>query len=148
MDGIPSIYKHLLYATDFSEYCEINLWKVKQLASHFNATVSLLHIVEAVPLDITSEFSLPYQLDLETELLEQARKRLLALGEKFAIPLANCHAEIGTPKTAIIDFARRANVDLIIIGSHIKHGLAKLFGSTSDGVLKDTYCDMLAIRSP
>lgn len=142
------IYRHILYATHFGENSESISFKVKQLADLFNAALSLIHVVEAIPLDITSEFSLPYQLDLETELLGHARKRLQEMGGKIGVSPTRCYAEIGTPKASIADLARRANVDLIVIGSHSKHGIAKFFSSTSDSVLKESLCDILTIYSP
>ena len=37
-------------------------------------------------------------------------------------------------------------VDLIVVGSHGRHGFALLLGSTSTGVLRGAQCDVLAVR--
>jgi len=46
----------------------------------------------------------------------------------------------------IIKIAEENNVDLIIVGSHGRHGLALLLGSTANGVLHHAKCDVLAVR--
>ena len=43
-------------------------------------------------------------------------------------------------------FAREHAVDLIVVGSHGRHGLALIFGSTANGVLHGACCDVLAVR--
>jgi universal stress protein A len=42
--------------------------------------------------------------------------------------------------------AKEEDVDLIIVGSHGRHGLALIFGSTSNSVLHGAPCDVLAVR--
>ena len=43
-------------------------------------------------------------------------------------------------------FARENNVDLIVVGTHGRHGLSLVFGSTANGVLHGCCCDVLAVR--
>tara|TARA_B110000967_G_scaffold190389_1_gene215071 strand:+ start:130 stop:636 length:507 start_codon:yes stop_codon:yes gene_type:complete len=54
--------------------------------------------------------------------------------------------EFGRPTDLIVEVAERENIDLIILGSHGKHGVALLLGSTADGVLHHAQCDVLAVR--
>ncbi len=42
--------------------------------------------------------------------------------------------------------AEKLSADLIIVGSHGRHGLALLLGSTANGVLHGAKCDVLAMR--
>ena len=53
---------------------------------------------------------------------------------------------MGSPKTEIVRVANEHKVDLIIVGSHGRHGLALLLGSTANGVLHHATCDVLAVR--
>jgi universal stress protein A len=53
---------------------------------------------------------------------------------------------MGSPKLEIVRVAEENNVDLIIVGSHGKHGIALLLGSTANGVLHHAKCDVLAVR--
>ncbi|BBI62758.1 hypothetical protein HSBAA_40640 [Vreelandella sulfidaeris] len=50
------------------------------------------------------------------------------------------------PDTEIHRFAEEHGVDLIVVGSHGRHGFALLLGSTSTGVLHGAQCDVLAVR--
>jgi universal stress protein A len=90
--------------------------------------------------------TIPFDLDLTAELMAAAKKRLAYLADKLAIPEANQWLEMGSPKLEIIRIAEENNVDLIIVGSHGRHGLALLLGSTANGVLHHAKCDVLAVR--
>lgn len=52
----------------------------------------------------------------------------------------------GNPKQEITHIAVRGNVDLIVVGSHGRHGLALLLGSTANAVLHYAKCDVIAVR--
>ena len=53
---------------------------------------------------------------------------------------------IGAPAPQIVDSAKDLGVDLIVVGSHGKHGLGLLLGSTANGILHHAHCDVLTIR--
>jgi len=50
------------------------------------------------------------------------------------------------PETEIHTLANEIGADLIVVGSHGRHGLALLLGSTANGVLHGAPCDVLAVR--
>lgn len=56
--------------------------------------------------------------------------------------------EFGRPVEKIIDVAKSEAADLIIVGSHGRHGLSLLLGSTANGVLHRATCDVLTVRLP
>ena len=78
------------------------------------------------------------------------RENLLPNLESMALEhkLNNVSAlvEFGRPTDLIVEVAERENIDLIVLGSHGKHGVALLLGSTADGVLHHAKCDVLAVR--
>ncbi|MBI3186327.1 MAG: universal stress protein, partial [Gammaproteobacteria bacterium] len=53
---------------------------------------------------------------------------------------------LGSPKLEICNYARDRNCDLLILGSHGRHGIKLLLGSTANGVLHDMPCDVLAVK--
>jgi universal stress protein A len=53
---------------------------------------------------------------------------------------------LGQPATEMRRLARERDIDLIVVGSHGRHGLALIFGSTSNSVLHGAPCDVLAVR--
>jgi universal stress protein A len=89
---------------------------------------------------------IPFNLDLTAELMAGAKKRLAELGENLGVAEDSRWLEMGSPKSEIVRVAQENKVDLIVIGSHGRHGLALLLGSTANGVLHHATCDVLAVR--
>jgi universal stress protein A len=54
----------------------------------------------------------------------------------------------GVPGPEIVRLAEEEDIDLVIVGSHGRHGLALLLGSTANSVLHHTKCDVMAVRLP
>jgi universal stress protein A len=61
---------------------------------------------------------------------------------------ADRRVEIGNTGHTILRVADELGVDLILVGSHGRHGLAVLLGSTARSVLNGARCDVLAVRVP
>lgn len=80
--------------------------------------------------------------DVRENLLPKLDTMIKDFNLQGATPLV----EFGRPADLIIDIAEREMIDLIILGSHGKHGVALLLGSTADGVLHHAQCDVLAVR--
>jgi len=139
-------YQHVLAATDFSEHSERIVARAVDVAEHYQARVSVIHVSAYLPsFELGGELVLPPGAEIEQALLKQARTRLVELAEKFKIEPLNTHAMMGTPRTDILRFAREQNVDLIVVGRHSRHGLGLLIGSTASGVLNGSPCDVFAV---
>lgn len=52
----------------------------------------------------------------------------------------------GQPRQEIHRLAAEQACDLIVVGSHGRHGLALLLGSTANDVLHGAPCDVLAVH--
>lgn len=53
------------------------------------------------------------------------------------------------PRTAIVDGARKEGAELIIVGSHGRSGLSKLFlGSVASHVIAHAHCNVLVVKQP
>lgn len=139
-------YQHLLIAVDLTEASEKVATRAKALAESCNARLNLLHVVEYVPVDPAGEALLPPPVNMEEELMDAARKRLDALAEKLELPDCRRHVVLGNIKTEVARFASENDVDLIVLGSHERHGLQLLLGSTERSVLSAAPCDVLAVR--
>jgi universal stress protein A len=85
-------------------------------------------------------------LDLTSEMMAAAKKQLTHLAQQLDVPDDRLWVELGSPKFEINRVAEENQVDLIVVGSHGRHGLALLLGSTSNGVLHHAKCDVLAVR--
>ena len=142
-----NIYKHILLAVDFSKDTDFLVERTAEMALQNNATLSLVHILDNIPMPDTSYGTIS-PLDYETEnvLLEQNKTKLNQLGATLNVPENQRWLIWGSPKDEICALAEQENIDLIIVGSHGRHGLALLLGSTANGVLHYAPCDVLAIR--
>ena len=138
-------YQHLLIGLDLSPESQQVVDRVKQLFAEPELKISLCHILE--PLAFTYGGDIPVDLsDVQVQLEEQATQRLATLAEQLDVPAENQHIVLGQPANEMRRMAKEQNVDLIIVGSHGRHGLALIFGSTSNSVLHGAPCDVLAVR--
>ncbi len=140
-------YKHILLAVDFYEQDQAVVCRGKDLADNYQAKLSLIHVVDSVPItDAGFGGDIPVDLDLMAELTAAAKKRLVGLAKNLNVHDDDCWIEVGSPKAEIVRIAVENQVDLIVLGSHGRHGWALLLGSTADGVLHHAQCDVLAVR--
>ena len=144
MSALP--YKHLLLAVDFSQETEPAITRAQQLKEQCRARLSLLHVVEYLPMAYSGDLVLPDDFDLEQELLEVAKKQMSLVGGRLGVAEDFVRVEIGGTVHTILRVAEDLAVDLIVVGSHGRHGLAALLGSTARTVLNGAKCDVLAVR--
>ena len=139
-------YQHLLVAVDLTEECDPVIKRAKALALPSGAKVSLVHIVE--PMAMAFGGDVPMDLSqLQQQQIDQAKARMSRLFAKYPdINQGDSHLVYGQPKQEIHQLAKDQQCDLIVVGSHGRHGLALLLGSTANDVLHDAPCDVLAVR--
>ena len=75
-----------------------------------------------------------------------ARAQLEDLARTIDVEVTDVHVKIGGPALEIRQGAENLEVDLIVIGTHGRHGLGLLLGSTANGVLHGVKCDVLTVR--
>jgi universal stress protein A len=139
-------YQHILAAVDFSTESDLIVEKAIELAAENGAKLSLIYVVAPVGLFHAEEILLPAEFDLEEQLVAQAEKKLETLRSKHDLAEAETLIKMGTPKQEIVGVAREKAVDLIVIGSHGRHGIQLVLGSTANAVLHTANCDVLAVR--
>lgn len=138
-------YKKIIAAVDLSEEGEAVMARALSIAKASDATLMLLHVIEPIgyayggdiPLDIGA---------LQLQMDQTARAQLAQYGEKFGVAKAHQQVAIGRPETEIHRLAEDQGADLIVVGSHGRHGIQLLLGSTANGVLHGAKCDVLAVR--
>ena len=140
-----SVYTHILIGLDLSPESQQVIDRVKFLFANSDTKISICHVLE--PLAFTYGGDIPVDLsDVQTQLQEQASGRLAALAEQLNVSAADQHIILGHPAQEMHNMAKNDEVDLIVVGSHGRHGLALIFGSTSNSVLHGASCDVLAVR--
>lgn len=139
------MYKHILFATDLTEDTEFLIEKVRSMRSFSNAALSIIHVVEPLP-----GYSYAYLgiEDIEGQLLNEAKQSIDALAQKLDVSKDQVFVDIGPTKTKILETADNVKADLIICGSHGRHGLSLLLGSTANAILHGAKCDVLTVRLP
>ena len=138
-------YQHILLATDLSEDSLLLAKRASALAEQNNAKLSLVHTIE--PINFAYGGDTPMDLTvIQEQLDDHAHKKVAEFANQFNIPESNQHIVVGLPQNEIHRLARELNVDLIVVGTHGRHGLSLLLGSTSNGVLHGAECDILAVR--
>jgi universal stress protein A len=139
-------YRNVLVAVDFSEESKAVVRKALEIAERNQSELILLHIVEYTSSMYAGDIPLPEDLNLDRDLAERATLKLNDLVKEYRIADAAQIVEIGIPQSEIVRVAEERDADLIVVGSHGRHGLQLLLGSTANGVLHQAKCDVLAVR--
>jgi universal stress protein A len=139
------MYKHILLATDLTDDTEFVMTKVRGMCSYTGAKLSLIHVVEPLP-----GYSYAYLgiEDIEGQLIDEAREALKKMGAKLKVDPKDQWVEVGSTKSKILTVAANIGADLLICGSHGRHGLSLLLGSTANAILHGAKCDVLTVRLP
>ena len=145
--------RKILVATDFSEPSEAALAYGRELAQRFGSRLLVAHVVENVLTAAVGADGFVFNdPGLQQDADATARKRVeslltdedrAVLGAKTVVIVSN------VPAHAIVDYAREANVDLIVIGTHGRGAVAHLFmGSVAERVVRLAPCPVLTVRRP
>ncbi|MCJ8203778.1 universal stress protein [Pseudomonas sp. RGM2987] len=140
-------YEHILVAVDLTEECDPVVKRALALCEGRDGTkLSLVHIVE--PMAMAFGGDVPMDLSqLQQQQFDQAKERLDRLITKYpALKKENSHLTYGQPRQEIHHLAKEQGCDMIVVGSHGRHGLALLLGSTANDVLHGAPCDVLAVH--
>jgi universal stress protein A len=138
-------YKKILVLLDLSDASEQIAVAGRDMAVHSNAAMVLLHVVEFVPTEPMGETLMP-TVQVEQDLALRARAKLDEMSARLRLAQVTARVEVGNKKTEILRIAKEEAVDLIVLGSRVRHGLGILVNFTEDTVLHAAHCDVLAIR--
>jgi universal stress protein A len=138
-------YKKILLCLDLTDDSARIAERAKALAATFGAELTLLHVVEYVPVEPMGEALLP-AVQIEGELVERATVRIRELATQLGLEHCARLVHAGNIKTEVVRIAQTRAIDLIVIGSRERHGVSILFNFTEDTVLHAAPCDVLAVR--
>jgi universal stress protein A len=138
------VYKRVLFATDFDDVGIHAAHRAREVAKENNAQLYLVHVVEPIPAYAYPGFA--GFAEVEMSIREQAEKELNQLAEQLGVDAKHRILAFGSIKHEVLRVAREYHIDLIVSGSHGKHGLAVLLGSTAEAILHSATCDMLIVR--
>ena len=139
-------YKHILVALDLSNEAQQVAERGRDLAAHYDAKMSLIHVVEPVVVDNSYDLMTSLPAELDDSLLERARTFLTQISNQLQLGEVEQIVTLGSTRGEIFRVAQEQAVDLIVIGTHGRHGVGLLLGSTANAILHGTPCDVHAIR--
>ncbi len=114
--------KKILVATDFSEPADAAVDYGRAFARTFGATLYLLHVVDDMYVRLGGDAQ---SLRVEAVITS------------------------GATAQAIVEYAEKENVQLIVVGTHGRGGVAKLLmGSVAERVVRTAHCPVLTVRRP
>ncbi len=140
-------YQHVLLATDFSPEATQVAVRAREIAQRNGARLTLVHVIEEVNISAGYEL-MPLLPELPDEAIaREAQQGLERMATELGLPEAGRRIVTAiSTKEGIVQAARDLQADLIVVGSHSRHGLALLLGSTANAVLHGAPCDVLAVR--
>jgi nucleotide-binding universal stress UspA family protein len=142
--------RRILHPSDFSRASRMAFTKAVEMAAANRAELLLVHVLApVVPMVGDGYLSPQIYEEIETSARTQAQKQLdaLATAAKKAGVRAKTLLLGGVAHEQIIRAARSKRPDLIVIGTHGRTGLAKLFlGSVAGRVVSTASCPVLTVR--
>jgi universal stress protein A len=140
----------VLVASDFGDTSEVALTYGCNLARAFGAKLHVLHVADRLTAQGVAEFYPAGLDDLQDDVEESAQKRLERLiagsdaARLGAKPVVRTSAAVAN---AIVDYAKEADVDIIVVGTHGRGPVAHLFvGSVAERVVRTAPCPVLVVR--
>lgn len=142
-------YHNILCAIDFSTYSHAAFLRGTELANLYDAKLTLLHVLEYFPEDRSNVQIAPENADPKGYREEQAQSSLSELVSESGYDNVTQEVRFSThsAKHEIIHYAKEKNIDLIIVTSHGHHGISTLLGSSANGIVHSSPCDVLVVRA-
>jgi nucleotide-binding universal stress UspA family protein len=152
---VPNIAK-ILAATDFSEDSELALSYAEDFARKFGAEIVLLHVDQPLaPVMVSPDLGPAMDVGAMSRIAEEQRMLAQRELDKIVQRLrdsglkAKSLLKVGSPFLEILHAAQGENVDLVVLGTHGRTGLAHvLMGSVAERVVQKSAVPVLTIRHP
>jgi nucleotide-binding universal stress UspA family protein len=149
---MPSLeIRRILAPTDFSEHSCYALSYARTFADRWNAELHLLNVIEPTVFPTEAGLTPMGMINLDSELGTAAEHAMAELLRRSELQGARVTTAIGHGRasSAIIEYATRHAIDMIVIATHGRTGLEHLiFGSTAERVVRESPCPVLTVRPP
>ncbi len=147
----PSI-RRILVPVDFSSHSRNALLFAKRLAGALDARLVVLHVHEPNGYMGTDTLVM-MPVDLTSKRWEQTRSEVMRELQQFLgaqrEDTSEVRVEPGLPGDVIPTIARAAEIDLIVMGTHGRTGLARLvLGSVAESVMRKAHCPVVTLKMP
>lgn len=142
-------YRHILAAVDLSDESHQVLDIAQILGEQEHAELAVVHVVKpfhhayaGVNPATLSEVGIQFEHEAE----QQARAQLKTIALSRGWPQDNMLVRHGAPHVEIQDLVEERGCDMLVVGTHGKHGVELLLGSVANAVIHGITCDVLAVR--
>lgn len=134
--------KHILVAVDFDETSDVALTYGRSLAKTYGAQLHMIHVMENMFLRPMAN----NPSDIEAGIAQRLADRLTD-EERRALRAIPVLRKSDAPAEEIVKYAAEQAIDLIVIGTHARSGVAHmLVGSVAEKVVRTAPCPVLAVR--
>ena len=123
-------YEKVLAAVDLGDDSFQVMEEANRVALHCNAELTVCNVTHT-----------PHEA-----VMDEAAERLGHLADSYGIEDDNVFEVAGNVAHRVHNLATKVGADLIVVGTHGKHGLQLLTGSTANAMLHGARCDVLAVR--
>ena len=139
-------YENILVGVELNPTCDdLPIQQAMDIAKEFNAKLNLVHAIEHMS-SYGAAYGVAAGADVEEMLVENAKQEMAKLGKRLGIPGEQQIVKVGPAKAVILEEADGLASDLIVVGSHGRHGIRLLLGATANAVIHGAKCDVLAVR--
>ena len=142
-------YTNILVAVDATDEAEEVLEAARGIADEKNSTISAVTVIRPMAnfyVDLYSILDDTAGAGIDSQAVEGATAWLSDLMQRYDIDAGAVNVMIGTPASEIRKLAEKIGADLIVLGTHGRHGLGLMLGSTASAVLHGAPCDVLAVK--
>lgn len=141
----PAPIGAVLLATDLSATSSPAEHEAVRLAAGLGARLIAVSVIDPGALRLPGG-RYRARVDQVRDERETAAQALVARAHEVGVPTSFLVWE-GDPGEAIVDAASAEHADLIVLGSHGRHGVNRsLFGSVSDHVVRNAPCPVVVVR--
>lgn len=146
------LLRRILVPVDFSKFSDNALRYAAAFGEKFGAELHLFHVVQDLALFMPDAVAVvPPVLPPVEEFMAAAQAAFERTVDELKLPPLNIHKIVreGTPFYEIVRYAKEADVDLIVMGTHGRSGLVHvLLGSVTERVIRKAPCPVLTVRHP
>ncbi len=142
-----SLYQNTLVAIDPCVESDDLIQKAIAITAD-KQNITLVHVMELMCALPTAPYA-PVVIDttkIEAQVKASAIEHLQSLLHKHQLKADALRILSGSTAAQIKRYAAEQSCDAVVIGSHGRHGLGLLLGSTSSAVIHGCGCDVLVVR--
>jgi universal stress protein A len=142
-------YRNILVAVDSTDEAEQVLKAAREIADDQESMLSVVSVVSPITgfyVDLFLVLEDDARIGIESEALKRTTAWLTDLAKHNGINASEVNVIVGKPPVEIRRIAVELDADLIVLGTHGRHGLGLMLGSTANAVLHGAPCNVLAVK--